>query len=193
MSAPEEGLADPDRAPAHPVRVALALGSNLGDRAGHLRAGIAALGPALELDRVSSLYATEPVGPAQPEFLNAALVGRTRLAPRALLRAALAAEAEAGRIRTVREGPRTLDVDLVLYGDRRVRAPDLRVPHPRWRERGFVLAPLAEIAPDWIDPESGQEVRVLARGAETMPGRPRRVAGPEAIDPRAAPLREARP
>jgi 2-amino-4-hydroxy-6-hydroxymethyldihydropteridine diphosphokinase len=163
--------------------VALALGSNLGDRTAHLRAGVAALREVIDVAAVSSVYATEPVGPAQPEFLNAALVGTTRLAPRPLLRAALAAEAGAGRRRaeTEPQGPRTLDIDLILYGDRLLRTPDLVVPHPRWRERGFVLAPLGEIAPDWIDPETGLAVRVLAQGAELKAGRPRRVATPDAL------------
>lgn len=161
--------------------MALALGSNLGDRAANLRAGVAALRAVIEVERVSSVYATEPVGPAQPEYLNAALVGTTRLAPRPLLRAALAVEAEAGRVRTVRDAPRTLDIDLVLYGDRRLVAPDLIVPHPRWRERGFVLAPLGEIAPDWVDPETGLAVSALAAGAALKPGRPRAVAPADAI------------
>jgi 2-amino-4-hydroxy-6-hydroxymethyldihydropteridine diphosphokinase len=170
-----------DLPPEGPVAVALALGSNLGDRAAHLRAGVAALRRVVEIQAVSSVYATEPVGPAQPEFLNAALIGTTRLAPRPLLRAALAAEAAAGRRRTVRDAPRTLDIDLVLYGGRRLSAPDLIVPHPRWRERGFVLAPLGEIAPDWVDPETGLAVRELAEGAERKAGRPRVVAPAETI------------
>jgi 2-amino-4-hydroxy-6-hydroxymethyldihydropteridine diphosphokinase len=172
-----------DLPPGTPVAVALALGSNLGDRSAHLRAGVAALREVIEVEAVSSVYATEPVGPAQPEFLNAALIGTTRLAPRPLLKAALAAEAAAGRRRAETEphGPRTLDIDLVLYGDRLLRTPDLIVPHPRWRERGFVLAPLGEIAPDWVDPETGLPVRVLARDAELMAGRPRRVATCEAL------------
>jgi 2-amino-4-hydroxy-6-hydroxymethyldihydropteridine diphosphokinase len=170
-----------DLPPDGPVPVALALGSNLGDRTAHLRAGVAALREVIAIEAVSSVYATEPVGPPQPEFLNAALIGTTRLAPRPLLRAALAAELAAGRRRTGTDGPRTLDIDLVLYGDRTVRAPDLVVPHPRWRERGFVLAPLGEIAPDWVDPETGVAVGVLAEGAALKPGRPRAVAGPDAI------------
>jgi 2-amino-4-hydroxy-6-hydroxymethyldihydropteridine diphosphokinase len=170
-----------DLPPDGPVPVALALGSNLGDRAAHLRAGVTALRRVIAVEAVSSVYATEPVGPAQPEFLNAALIGTTRLAPRPLLRAALAAEAAAGRRRTVRDAPRTLDIDVVLYGDRIFRTPDLVVPHPRWRERGFVLAPLGEIAPDWVDPETGLAVQVLAEGAELKPGCPRAVAPAEAI------------
>ena len=174
---------DADLAPDHPIPVALALGSNLGDRVDRLRAGVAALLRVVEVEAVSSVYETEPVGPAQPDFLNAAVIGTTRLAPRELLRTALAAESCAGRRRTQGDGPRTLDVDLVLYGARTVCAADLVVPHPRWRERGFVLAPLREIAPDWRDPETGLAVRVLAANAERMAGRPRVVAGPDAIHP----------
>lgn len=160
--------------------VALALGSNVGDRLRHLAGAVAALRRALDVDAVSSVYATEPVGYRdQPEFLNAALVGRTRLAPRSLMAAAHEAEAAAGRVRTFRDGPRALDVDVILYGSRVVREPDLVVPHPRWRERGFVLRPLAEVAPDWVDPETGRTVAELAEAVET--GRPRRVAGPDAL------------
>ncbi len=171
-----------DVAPERPVPVALALGSNLGDRTAHLRAGVVALRSVVQVEAVSSVYATEPVGPEQPEYLNAAVVGTTLLAPRALLRFVLSAEAASGRRRSLPKGPRTLDIDLLLYGSRTVRAPDLVVPHPRWRMRGFVLAPLGEIAPDWLDPETGLAVSVLAAGAERKAGRPRRIAGPDAID-----------
>ena len=173
---------DADLTPGEPVPVALALGSNLGDRVQQLRTGVAALRRVVRVEAVSSVYETTPVGPAQRNFLNAAVVGTTRLAPRGLLRSALAAECAAGRSRAHVDGPRTLDVDLVLYGARTVCAADLVVPHPRWRERGFVLAPLREIAPDWRDPETGLAIRVLAVNAERMAGRPRAVAGPDAID-----------
>ena len=170
------------RVPDRPVPVALALGSNLGDRTAHLAAAVTVLREVVEMEAVSSVYASEAVGYRdQPEFLNAVVVGTTRLAPRALLEAALAAEAAAGRRRTRPDGPRSLDVDLILYGDRLVRAPDLVVPHPRWRERGFVLAPLTEVACDWIDPETGLTVGVLAAGAEQRAGRPGRVASAEVI------------
>ena len=174
---------DADLDPDYPVPVALALGSNLGDRVDWLRAGVAALRHVVQIEAVSSVYESEPVGPAQDDFLNAAVIGTTRLAPRGLLRTALAAESATGRRRTRADGPRTLDVDLVLYGARTVRAPDLVVPHPRWRERGFVLAPLREIAPHWRDPETGRAIHMLAENAECMAGRPRIVAGPDAIDP----------
>jgi 2-amino-4-hydroxy-6-hydroxymethyldihydropteridine diphosphokinase len=97
---------------------------------------------------VSSLYATAPVGREdQPEFLNAAVEIRTTLPPRELLTACLRIEAELGRIRTERWGPRTIDIDVLLYGDRRLAEDGLTLPHPRMQERAFVLAPLAEIAP----------------------------------------------
>lgn len=174
-----------DVAPRSPEPVALALGSNLGDRIERLSSALAALEGAVDLEAVSSVYATDPVGyEEQPEFLNAVAVGRTRLAPRALLEAGRAAEAAAGRVRSFRGAPRPLDVDLVLYGARTVCAPDLVVPHPRWRERGFVLAPLAEVAPDWIDPETGRSVAELAAAVPGGSGRPRRVAPPDALWPR---------
>ena len=186
MSGPRAATDEADLAPDGPVPVALALGSNLGDRSAHLRAGVAALGEVIDVWAVSSVYASEPVGPAQPEYLNAAVVGTTWLAPRSLLAAGLAAESAAGRRRLEQGGPRTLDIDLVLYDARILRAPDLVIPHPSWRERGFVLAPLGEIAPDWIDPETGLPVRTLAQGAALAAGRPRAVAGSDAIDPRSS-------
>ena len=178
-----------DTAPPGPVPVAIALGSNLGDRAAYLAAGVTALSSVIDIAAVSSVYASEPVGYRdQPEFLNAVLVGTSRLAPRALLQAALAAEVAAGRARTRPEGPRTLDVDLIIYGGLIVRAPDLIVPHPRWRERGFVLAPLAEVAAEWVDPETGLTVAVLAAGARARAGHATPVARPETIaNPRRSP------
>ncbi len=145
-----------------PVPVAVALGSNLGDRDRTLDEAVRGLGGILSALRVSAYHETDPVdvGP-QPRFLNAAAVGFSTLEPKPLLHALLAREAAHGRVRPAPGAPRTLDLDLIFYGDRTVDAPGLRVPHPRFRERAFVLAPLAEIAPDWRDPVSGLTVAAL--------------------------------
>ena len=147
------------------TRVAIALGSNLGDREGYLRAAIAALKPAVDRLRVSTFHDTAPVGVGpQPTFLNATAVGETSLQARALLETLLAVERDLGRERPFPGAPRTVDLDLILYGDAIIdEGPSLIVPHPRFRERRFVLEPLAEIAPDWRDPVTGQTVEELLR------------------------------
>ena len=132
------------------MRAYLGLGSNLGDRLGHLRAGVSSLSGARGVDvvAVSSVYRTEPVGgPEQPEFLNAVVAVSTTLAPRELLALARRIEAERDRIRKERWGPRTLDVDILLYGDITLREADLEIPHPGLAERKFVLEPLLEVEP----------------------------------------------
>lgn len=144
------------------VPVAIALGSNLGDRERTLRAAAAALGSALHDLRISSFHETDPVGVGgQPRFVNAAVTGRTALSPRDLLAALLDIETRFGRERPHPGAARTLDLDLVLYEDRIIDEPGLTVPHPRFRERLFVLAPLAEIAADWTDPVTGRTVGEL--------------------------------
>jgi 2-amino-4-hydroxy-6-hydroxymethyldihydropteridine diphosphokinase len=147
------------------TRVAIALGSNLGDREGYLQSAIAALQPSIRNLRVSTFHDTAPVGVGpQPTFLNATVVGGTSLAARALLDTLLAVERDLGRERPFPGAPRTVDLDLILYGDAVIdEAPSLIVPHPRFRERRFVLEPLAEIAPDWRDPVTGQTVEELLR------------------------------
>ena len=126
----------------------LGLGSNLGDRAAHLEQALEALSAAgLTLLRRSSLYATEPVGFApQHWFLNCVVEAETELMPRQLLRATQEVERSLGRRRMVRNGPRAVDVDILLYGSTVVSMPDLEIPHPRMAERRFVLVPLREIA-----------------------------------------------
>ena len=142
--------------------VAIALGSNLGDREQHLRDAIAALSSIVHNLRVSTFHDTDPVGVApQPMFLNAAAVGETSFGARALLERMLQIEASLGRERPYPGAPRTLDLDLILYDAEIHSLPELTIPHPRFRERRFVLAPLAELAPDWRDPVSGRSVEEL--------------------------------
>ena len=147
------------------TRVAIALGSNIGDREGHLHYAVERLAVLLRNLRASPFIETEPqdVSP-QPLFLNAAVVGHTPLAARALLEALLAIERERGRQRPHAGAPRTLDLDLVLFGAETIDEPGLRVPHPRFRRRRFVLEPLAAIAPEMLDPVTGLTMEELLKG-----------------------------
>ena len=139
--------------------VAIALGSNLGDREACLHAAVEALRPFISDLRISSFHETAPVGVGdQPQFLNAAAVGQTSLSPSALLAILLDIEKRFGRERPYPGAPRTLDLDLILYGGDVIETADLVVPHPRFRQRRFVLEPLAEIAADWRDPVTGRTV-----------------------------------
>ncbi|WP_071527292.1 2-amino-4-hydroxy-6-hydroxymethyldihydropteridine diphosphokinase [Nodosilinea nodulosa] len=145
------------------IPCAIALGSNLGDSQRILQAALAELQtpPSIELVAQSSLYQTVPIGPVQPDILNACALIKTTLSPQNLLHRLLHIEQHFGRVRRQRWGPRTLDLDLIFYGQVRITEPDLHIPHPRLRERAFVLIPLAEIAPNWCDPVSGQSVKTL--------------------------------
>ena len=146
--------------------VAISLGSNLGDRNAALDFAIERLGHLLSDLRISHVVETEPQGEGlgdQPLFLNAIAVGRTALNPRELLNALLQIERDFGRERPSRNAPRTLDLDLVLFGNQVLDEPGLQVPHPRFRERFFVLGPLAEVAADWTDPVTGRRVAELLR------------------------------
>jgi 2-amino-4-hydroxy-6-hydroxymethyldihydropteridine diphosphokinase len=153
-------------------RIAIALGSNVGDRRAHLDYAVASLRGLLTNVAASRYYDTVPVGASGPQamYLNAALVGDTGLAPRAVLDALLAIETERGRERPYVNAPRTLDLDLILWGQVVLDEPGLVVPHPRFRERRFVLEPLAAVAPELRDPVSGKTVAELLAAAASAPG-----------------------
>lgn len=153
----------------------IALGSNLEQPAAQIRAALAAIAalPGTALTRSSSLYRTAPVGYAdQPDFINAVAEVETALAPRELLRQLLALEAEFGRVRTFRNAPRVLDLDLLHYSGVALSDADLTLPHPRMHLRGFVMIPLAEIAPDLLlpglDPVSELAGRLADQGVERL-------------------------
>jgi 2-amino-4-hydroxy-6-hydroxymethyldihydropteridine diphosphokinase len=145
--------------PTPTVRAYLGLGANLGDRAGALQRAVNSLSaaPGITVAALSAVYLTEPVGgPDQPEFYNAVVALDTELTARELLEVGQRLEQDAHRVRHEHWGPRTLDVDVLIVGDTQLDEPDLVVPHPRMWDRGFVLAPLADVAPDLVAvPASG--------------------------------------
>jgi len=144
------------------MRAALGLGSNVGDRRAHLERALRGLAGRATVLSVSRFRETEPLGgPAQPRFLNAVVLVETDLTADGLLALARDLERAAGRERTVRHGPRTLDVDILLCDGRTIDRPGLVVPHPRLHERRFVLEPLAEVAPDWEVPGRGRVEELL--------------------------------
>jgi 2-amino-4-hydroxy-6-hydroxymethyldihydropteridine diphosphokinase len=147
-------------------RVAIAFGSNLGDRRAAFAFAAARMAPLVTNLTLSDFIETEPEGEGlqdQPLYLNAVAVGDTDVTPRQLLDALLAIEADYGRARPFPGAARTLDLDLILYGDALLDAPGITVPHARFRERFFVLGPLAEIAPELVDPVTGLKVWELLR------------------------------
>ena len=145
--------------------VYLGLGSNLGDRGANLRRALELVSRSVTLERVSSIYETEPWGYAeQPSFLNCACAGGTALGPRALLEAVKDVERALGRQPSFPNGPRTVDVDILFYGRRVISEPGLDVPHPRMAERGFVLVPLVEIGRGYVHPVLKLTVEELLHG-----------------------------
>lgn len=163
--------------PSALVTAFVALGSNLGDPPAQIRGALTTLAAMLEtrLVRHSSFYSNPPIGnPDQPDFVNAVAEIRTRLAPRDLLDQLLALERNQGRTRDYVNAPRTIDLDVLLYGGHVVNEPGLTIPHPRMLERAFVLVPLAEIAPHAIVPGigriSGLVKRVDAAGLVKLAG-----------------------
>ena len=138
------------------------LGSNLGNRRGWLCGALRSLGRHGQITAVSALYETAAVGPAQPDYLNAALRLNTALEPLELLEAQLEIERAAGRVRLERWGPRTLDVDLLFISGRTVEQPGLVVPHRELTRRAFALLPLLDVMPDARDPQTGQAYAELA-------------------------------
>lgn len=144
-------------------RSAIALGSNLGDSRTILENALKTLAqtPGISLQARSSWYQTAPIGPPQPDYLNACAVLNVHLTPKELLETLLKIEAQFGRVRQERNGPRTLDLDLLLFDDLILNTPHLQIPHPRMKERAFVLVPLAEIAPSWVEPVSRKAIAQL--------------------------------
>ena len=152
------------------ARIAISLGSNLGDRRAHLEWAVSRLAGVLGPLRVSSVIETEPVDvpSPQPPYLNAVAVGETTMAADEVIALLLRMERERGRERLAPKAPRTLDLDLILYGDVVLDSPPLVLPHPRFRERRFVLEPLAEVAPEWRDPVTGKTVGELLGELESV-------------------------
>jgi 2-amino-4-hydroxy-6-hydroxymethyldihydropteridine diphosphokinase len=139
--------------------VIVALGSNLGDKAGNLRRAVREISRFISICHRSRMHLTAPAHISQqPDFLNMAVLGETRLPPRALLKALKQVERRLGRKATVPFGPRAIDLDIIGYGNLVMRTPDLTIPHARMAERSFVLEPLAEIAPHWRHPVTRRTV-----------------------------------
>ena len=154
--------------------MAIALGSNLGDREANLTFGLSALPGFITNLEQSKWHDTTPVGVSldQPRYLNGVVIGETELSARELLDRLREIENAAGRTRPSPMAPRTLDLDLILFGDEQIEEPGLAVPHPRFRDRLFVLEPLAEVAPEWTDPGTGLTISALLQRARQEPPGP---------------------
>ncbi len=148
-------------------RVYLGMGSNVGDRSGNLEQALEALAGRIAIETVSSIYETEPVGyEAQDWFLNLVCCGKTELDPEALLAFIKQIEKEMGRQEAFLNAPRIIDIDILFYGNRIMKTEELVIPHPRITERGFVLVPMAQIAPDFIHPVNGKSINELISGLD---------------------------
>ena len=153
------------------MEVYLSLGSNLGNRRANLKEALSLLGDSVDIASVSSVYDTEPVGVGeQPRFLNLVCFVNTDIGPMQLLSLIKGIEAEMGRDLKLKNAPRVIDIDIILYGDTIMESPELIIPHPRMRERAFVLVPFAEIAPEIVHPVSGERIDDLAMRVEGRDG-----------------------
>ena len=153
------------------MQVYLGIGSNLGDRQANMEKALKLLGDTLQIELVSSIYEAEPVGYIeQPMFLNAVCRGQTELGPLQLLSLVKGMEASLGRVSSFPNAPRTIDLDIIFYGNMIMQTPELTIPHPRLEERAFVLIPLLEIAPDLRHPISGESIEDLAARVQGWEG-----------------------
>ncbi|MDO9513374.1 MAG: 2-amino-4-hydroxy-6-hydroxymethyldihydropteridine diphosphokinase [Elusimicrobiota bacterium] len=146
--------------------VALSLGSNVGDSYQTLLSSLKDLSRFVDDMKVSSFYRTDPMDMKyQPDFINLVVAGKTSISPDTLLKKVKSVEKKYGRARSIKYGPRTLDIDIILFGSEIVKRDDLVIPHPEFRRRLFVIEPLAEIAPEMKDPVDGKEVREILKEA----------------------------
>jgi len=153
------------------MEVYLGLGSNLGDRQANLELAVKLLGQRFDVEELSSVYETEPVGyEDQPMFLNAVCRVQADIGPLQLLSLVKGIEARMGRVPNFTDGPRPIDIDIIFYGDLVMVDPELTIPHPRMAQRAFVLVPLAEIAPGLVHPFSGESVEDMAAKVDGVGG-----------------------